>query len=35
MGERVSPYIIKIRTWKIRDIIENYMNALHIFKLYT
>lgn len=35
MSDRVSPYIAKIRTWKVRDIIENYVNALHIFKLYN
>jgi hypothetical protein len=35
MSERVSPYIVNIRTWKIRDIIENYIHALHIFKLFN
>ncbi len=35
MNEPISPYIQGIRDWKMRDIIENYLKSLQIFKFFN
>lgn len=35
MNESISPYIQSIRDWKVRDIIENYLKSLQIFKFFN
>lgn len=33
MGEKVSSYVEKIKDWKMRDIIENYINAMGAYRV--
>jgi len=35
MCQEISPYVCQIKDWKIRDIIENYVNALETFKFFN